>query len=124
MYKRQVNTTDNVLLDQLSSVDQSLYQDNTYTNIYSTITQPPAPPYVPPVEDEGEDVPENTVESIVGVPTDGQGGVGQNVYTWWGYNGEYGQYVYVNEGYGYGYGSPSGGGVWYWDQSDVTWKHK
>ena len=119
-----VNTTDNVLLDQLSAVDQSLYQDNTYTNIYSTITQPPAPPYVPPVEDEGEDVPENTVESIVGVPTDGQGGVGQNVYTWWGYNGEYGQYVYVNEGYGYGYGSPSGGGVWYWDQSDVTWKHK
>ena len=123
-----VNNNETVLLDQLVSVDQSLYQDNTYTNIYSTITQPPAP-----IVDTPED---DIVESIISggpkfgplkppgyvplPPTDGQGGVGQDVYTWWGYNGEYAQYVGV--GYEGGYGS--GGGVWYWDQSDVTWKHK
>ena len=88
-----VNNNETVLLDQLVSVDQSLYQDNTYTNIYSTITQPPAP-----IVDTPED---DIVESIVSggpkfgplkppgyvplQPTDGQGGVGQDVYTWWGY---------------------------------------
>ena len=64
------------------------------------------------IVDDGEPVVENTVEAIVSggtPPTDGQGGVGQNVYI---YEGEVG-YV-ATAGYG-------GGSYWYWDHVG-TWK--
>ena len=91
--------------------------NNTYSNIIATTTKT----FVPQQEsfiveneivDDGEPVVENTVEAIVSggtPPTDGQGGVGQNVYI---YEGEVG-YV-ATAGYG-------GGSYWYWDHVG-TWK--
>ena len=91
--------------------------NNTYSNIIATTTKT----FVPQQEsfiveneivDDGEPVVENTVEAIVSggtPPTDGQGGVGQNVYI---YEGEVGSVAM--SGYG-------GGGYWYWDHVG-TWK--
>jgi len=98
--------------------------DNTYSNIIATTTKT----FVP--QQESFIVEEDIIESIVSggpkfgplkppgyvplVPTDGQGGIGQDVY--------------INEGEGFGYSAEYhygsvGGGYWYWDFKG-TWKLK
>ena len=104
--------------------DPTLYTANTYTNIIATIekTQVPQPDIVIPEEnivDDGAPVIENTIDSIIGEPTDGAGGIGQDVAMGEGSYNVGMQNYYIGQG-SYGYGQ--GNGVWTWDQMSVTWK--
>ncbi len=122
----------NYTLFSIDDIDQTdkYYDENTYSNILATIAKTYVPKDKTQFTDEpystdykpvitGYPAPDNTVESVTGedigdgplTVTDGQGGVGQDVYT------DYG-IITVNENTGVG-----GGGLkWYYN--GTNWKLK
>ena len=95
------------------------YNENTYSNIIATTTKtfvsPPEPAPAPVVP--GEPVIENTVEAIIGEPTDGAGGFGQDVAIG-NEMGQGGTYNYT------GYATGIGVINWKWDTISMAWEFK
>jgi len=100
-----------------NGINRADFNENTFSNINSTVVEE----IIPIIVDEGEPVIENTIEGIIGEPTDGAGGDGQDVaigndFQIYGINPFSAQQSQISASYG--------GGTWFWDQSDVTWKLK
>ena len=109
-----------------NGINRANFNENTFSNIYSTVVkEEPVEEIVPIIVDEGEPVIENTIEAIIGEPTDGAGGVSQDVAI--GIGNDF-QFIDIDEYSGYGAGDNpglrNGGGTWYWDSGDITWKLK